>query len=50
MGMLIKVIIGSLVLVFVSSCGGGLRDAYLNNVVEQADQEQVKSQLGPRPK
>lgn len=24
-----------------------IRDAYLNNVVEQADQEQVKRQLGP---
>ena len=47
MGIFIKVIIGSLLILFVTSCGSGLRDAYLNNVVEQADQAQVKSQLGP---
>ena len=47
MRIVINVLIGSLLILIFTSCGSGLRDAYLNNVVEQADQEQVKSQLGP---
>ena len=48
MGMLIKLGLVSLLIVLLTSCGPRyIKDAYFHNVVEQADQEQVRLQLGP---